>query len=128
MAKPRKKKQSPDDDRVTFIYVHFARRTEEVLDLDFALEDLIGDDGEVRGSSEGADGEFDADGRGWGYEALIYDPAGVDRWADRLAAELPALLRECGESQRPWLEVVTVGRDDAREVLRRIKLGKGGRA
>jgi hypothetical protein len=120
MAKSRKKRKPAADDGVTFIYVHFPRVPEESLDIHFAIEDLVGDDGEVRSSREGPDGQFSSAGEAWGYEVLLHDPETVDQWADRLIAGPPAILEELGEHQLPWLEVVFEGRDDTRKVLRRI--------
>ena len=122
MARPRKKKRSQDGERMVLVYVHFPRVPEEVLDIQFVLEDLLDEDGEVRGSREGADGEFNVQGEGWGYEIVIYDRESVDRWADRLVAELPGILQEFGERQRPWLEVIDWGRDGTKQVLRRLDM------
>ena len=125
MVKSRKTKQSSNSPRLALIYVHFPREPERIIGLPSALQDLIGEEGAVRGWRERADGKADVRGRGWGYGVHVVEEAGLDGCVGRLAAALPDLVRQYGAPQGPWLEVVVDGPGRARQVLRRIDLGPG---
>jgi hypothetical protein len=105
------------------IHVFFARAPEEDLDIQFALEDLVDEAGEVRGFRENAEGKVDSEGEEWGYEIVLHDQDAANEWADRIAAKLPAILRAVGEKQKPVVEVVAETGDSS-GVLRRIDVGK----
>jgi len=114
--------QSSYSDPKTYIKIYFVRVPERDDRLWRALRDLVGGAGEVCGYRAGAGGDLEVEGLGWGYEIFIRHLSGIDRWADRLVAEVAACFQSGVISERPRIEIVRIGELGGREVVRRIGL------